>query len=136
MFMKMIWKTFRRGIPLRGRDELLDPFIPATANTIVTLIPRVPSTNMIGVFSVTPRLGLHRQTAQCPYFSLFTKKVNGEFVLRACFELLRLLRGCGRRSCFCRRLVVGKVAVVPIVLSVAVDGAGGESVRNMLVLRI
>ena len=31
--------------------------------------------------------------------------------------------------------MVGKVAVVPIVLSVAVDVAGGESVRNMSVLR-
>ena len=34
------------------------------------------------------------------------------------FEPLRLLRVCGRRSCCRRRLVVGKVAVVPIVLSV------------------
>ena len=31
--------------------------------------------------------------------------------------------------------MVGKIAVVPIVLSVAVDVAGGESVRNMSVLR-
>ena len=51
------------------------------------------------------------------------------------FELLRLLRGCGRRSCGCRCLVVGKVAIVPIVLSVAVVVDGGESVRNMSVLR-
>ena len=32
-------------------------------------------------------------------------------------------------------LVVGMVAVVAIVLSVAVDVAGGESMRNMSVLR-
>ena len=43
-------------------------------------------------------------------------------------------RGCGRRSCCCRYLKVGKIPVVPIVLSVAVDVAGGQSVRNMFVL--
>ena len=51
------------------------------------------------------------------------------------FELLPLLRGCGRRSCCCRFLVVGNVAVAPIVLSVAVDAADGEPVRNTSVLR-
>ena len=51
------------------------------------------------------------------------------------FGLFRLSRACGRRSCFCRCLVVGKVAPVPIVLSVPVDVVGGESVRDMSVLR-
>ena len=44
-------------------------------------------------------------------------------------------RGCGRHSCCCRCLVVGVVAVVPIVLSVAVDAAVGKSVRNFSALR-
>ena len=41
------------------------------------------------------------------------------------FVQLRLPRGCGRRSCCRRCLVVGTVAAVPIVVSVAVDAAGG-----------
>ena len=61
--------------------------------------------------------------------------VNGVFVFRACLCSLRLPHGCGRRACCCRCLVVGMVAVVEITLSVAVDVAGGGSVRNMSVLR-
>ena len=45
--------------------------------------------------------------------SLILRKINSEIVLRAC----------ERRACCCWRLVVGNVAVAPIVLSVPVDVA-------------
>ena len=68
-------------------------------------------------------------------FERLFEKSERRVRLARLFELLRLLPGCGRLSCSCRCLVVGKVAVVPIRLSVAVHAAGGESVRNMSVLR-
>ena len=53
-------------------------------------------------------------------FTIFEKKKSQRRVrLARLFELLRLLRGYGRPSCCCWCRVVGKVAVVPIVLSVA-----------------
>ena len=78
------------------------------------------------IFTIVPEpsVSIHRQT---PKFCVFSQ---GRVCLARWFELSRLLRGCGHRSCCCRCLVVGKVAVVPIVLSVAVDVAGGELVRN------
>ena len=69
------------------------------------------------------------------FFTLFLRMSQRRVRLARLFELMRLLRGCGRRFCCCRCLVVGKVAVVLVVLSVAVDAAGGESVRNMSALR-
>ena len=69
-----------------------------------------------------------------PFFSTFLDKVSGESVLRL-FMPFRLRRVCERRSCCCRCLVVGKIAVVPIVLSVAGDVAGGESVFDVSELR-
>ena len=54
------------------------------------------------------------------FSSIFEKNNNGEFVLRAWFELLCLPSGCGRRFCCCRCLVVGMGTVVAIVLCVAV----------------
>ena len=67
--------------------------------------------------------------------SLLYERSQRRVRLARLFEPLRSLRGRGRRSCCCRCLVVGKVAVVPILLGVAVDVAGGESVRNMSVQR-
>ena len=82
----------------------------------------------------THSLGSHASTDPPgrSFSSFFWKRINGQARL---FELLHLLRNCGRCSCCCRRLVVGKDAVVPIVLNVAVDVAGGEWGRNMSVLQ-
>ena len=63
----------------------------------------------------------------------FFRKKSTMSSSRLCVPL-RLQRGCWRRSCCCWCLVVGMVAVVAIVLSVAVGVAGGQSVRNMSVL--
>ena len=49
---------------------------------------------------------------------IFVWKNQRRVRLTRLFEVLRLLRGCGRRSCCCRCLVVGKVAFVPIVFCV------------------
>ena len=79
---------------------------------------------------------MYRQTRWALNFSLFSVKVNGEFVLRACSCccVCRTVAGAVLAVC-CRCLVVGMVAAVAIVVSVAVDEAGGESVRNMFVQR-
>ena len=79
---------------------------------------------------------MYRQTRWALNFSLFSEKVNGEFVLRACSCccVCRTVAGAVLAVC-CRCLVVGMVAAVAIVVSVAVDEAGGESVRNMFVQR-
>ena len=68
-------------------------------------------------------------------FFFFSKKKKKRRVRPLLLEMLRLPIGSVRRSCCGRCLVVGMDAVVAIVLSVAVDVAGGESVRNMSVLR-
>ena len=47
-------------------------------------------------------------------FSQSSEQYQRRVLLARLFERLRLLPGCGRRSCCCRSLVVGKVAVVPI----------------------
>ena len=69
------------------------------------------------------------------FFHISLHKANGGLVLRACLscDVWCAIAGAGLSCCRCH--VVGKVDVVPIVWSVAVDVAGGESVRNMSVLR-
>ena len=69
------------------------------------------------------------------FFFFFFEKSQRRVRLPRLFELLCLLPRCGRRSGCCRYLVVDKIGVVPIVLSVAVGIAGGESMRNVSVLR-
>ena len=67
--------------------------------------------NMITNISVS----IYRQTLLGPnVFHLFFENVLRRSRHARSFEPLRLLLGCGRRSCCCGCLVVGKVAVVLI----------------------
>ena len=98
-------------------------------NAFHTLVSLKSSVRLVG----TPfRKDLRRSACigRPPWaLNVFTlEKTQRRVRLARLFELLRLLRGCGRSACGCRCLVVGKFAVVPIVLGV--DEAGVREVSG------